>query len=75
MAFSSFNGAVQYLLCVIHVSTKYAWIKVLKDKRLNKAILHGFIDIVKESKRHQANYGLFKKENFIMALWKNGYTQ
>ena len=47
---SSFNCGVRYLLCVIYVFTKYAWIKPLKDK---KAItfLHGFIEIVNESKR------------------------
>ena len=47
---SSFNRDVKYLLCLIDVLTKYAWVKTLKDKKA-KTNLHGFIEIVKESKR------------------------
>ena len=47
---SAKNKSVEYL-CVIHVFTKYAWIKKpLKDKKA-KTVLHGFIKIVNESKR------------------------
>ena len=31
-SFSSSNQSVKYLLCVIDVFTKYAWVKLLKDK-------------------------------------------
>ena len=31
-SFSSNNKKVKYLLCVIDVFTKYAWVKPLKDK-------------------------------------------
>ena len=41
---------VKYLLCVIDVFTKYAWIKTLKDKKA-KTVLHGFTNIVNISKR------------------------
>ena len=37
-------------LCVIHVFTKYAWIKPLKYKKA-KTVSHGFIGIVNEFKR------------------------
>ena len=47
---SFFNRDVKFLLCVIHVSTKYALVKPLKDEK-DKTILHGFIDIVSKSKR------------------------
>ena len=47
---SSFNSGLKYLLCVIDVFTKYAWVKPLKDKK-SKIVLHGFIEIVKESER------------------------
>ena len=46
---SSFNGGVRYLLCVIYVFTKYAWIKPLKGKK-DKTVRHGFNEIVNESK-------------------------
>ena len=37
-----------YLLCVIVVFTKCAWVKSLKDKS-GKAVLNAFIEIVNES--------------------------
>ena len=46
---SSFKCGVKYLLCVIDVFTKYPWIKPLKDKKA-KMVLHGFSEIVYESK-------------------------
>ena len=46
---SSFDRGVKYLLCVIDVFTKYAWVKSFKDKNA-KTVLHGFIVIVNESK-------------------------
>ena len=42
---SSKNGGVKYLLCVIDVFTKYAWVKPLTDKKAN-TVLKGFIAIV-----------------------------
>ena len=46
---SSKNWGVKYLLCVIDASTKYAWTKTFKNKNA-KIVLHGFIEIVSESK-------------------------
>ena len=45
---SSKNRGVRYLLCVIDVFTKYAWLKTLKDKKA-KTVLHVFIEIVNKS--------------------------
>ena len=45
---SSKNKNVKYLLCVIDVFTKYAWVKPLKDKK-GKTVLNTFIEIVNES--------------------------
>ena len=42
------NKDVKYLLCVRYVSTKYAWVKHLKDKK-GKTVLNAFIEIVNES--------------------------
>ena len=42
------NKNVKYLLCVIDIFTKYAWVKLLKDKKC-KAVLNAFIEVVNES--------------------------
>ena len=47
---SSNNKNVRYLLCVIDVFNKYAWVKTLKDKK-DKTVLNAFIDIVNVSNR------------------------
>ena len=44
---SSKNKNVKYLLYVIDVFTKYAWIKTLKEKK-RRAILNYFMEIVNE---------------------------
>ena len=44
------NKNVRYLLCVIVIFTKYAWVKALKDKK-DKTVLNAFIEIVNESNR------------------------
>ena len=50
----TFNRGIQYLSCVIHVFTKYAWVKPLTNKKA-KVALDGFIRIVNESKRNPNN--------------------
>ena len=47
---SSKNKNIKYLLCDIDASTKYAWFKPLKDKKV-KIFLNSFIEIVNESNR------------------------
>ena len=39
---------LKYLLCVIDVFTKYAWVKPLKNQK-GKTVLNAFIEIVNES--------------------------
>ena len=51
------NWGIRYLLCVVDVFTKYAWVKPLKDKK-TKIILNGFIQVVNAD---QTNYGLIKE--------------
>ena len=46
---SSKNKNVKYLLCVLDVFTKYAWVKPLKDKK-GVTVLNDFIEVVNESK-------------------------
>ena len=45
---SSKKRNVEYLLCGIDVFTKYAWVKLLKDKQ-SKTVLNYFIEILNES--------------------------
>ena len=45
---SSKNKNVKYILCVIDMFTKYAWVKPLKDKN-SKTVLNAFMKIVNES--------------------------
>ena len=45
---SSKKKNVRYVLCVIDVFSKYAWVEPLKDKK-GKAVLNTFIEIVNES--------------------------
>ena len=46
---SSFNNVGKYLLSMVDVFTKYAFVKPLADKK-DKTVLDGFIGIVNESK-------------------------
>ena len=64
------NRGVKYLLSVIDVFTKYAWVKPLKDKKA-KTVPHCVIEI-NESKCKQTRYGLIKEKIFTIVLCKNG---
>ena len=66
------NQNVKYLLCVIDIFTIYALVKPSKDKN-GKTVLNAFIKIVNEFSHQPNNYGLMKKENFTINLWKSGY--
>ena len=48
----SFNCGVNYILSVIDVFTKFAWVTSLRDKA--KTVLNGFDEIVNES-NHKLN--------------------
>ena len=49
---SKFDKGVRFLLCVIGIFSKYAWVVPLKDKSIN--ILNTFQKILKESERSEA---------------------
>ena len=68
---SSKNENVKYLLCVIGVFTKYAWVKPLKDKK-GKTVLNYFIEIVNESNRKLNKLWVDQGRNFTINLCKNG---
>ena len=64
---SSKNKNVNYLLCVIGVFTKYAWVKPLKDKK-GKTVLNAFIEIVNESNCKPNNLWVDKRREFYKKL-------
>ena len=68
---SKFNKGFRFLLCVIDVFCKYAWVVPLKDKKC-VTITNDFQIILKESKKSQSKYGLIREVNFTIVLLKNG---
>ena len=47
---SKFNKGFRFLLCVIDIFSKYAWVVPLKDKK-GVSIVNAFQSIVKDSNR------------------------
>ena len=64
---SSNNKNVEYLLCVVDVFTKYAWIKPFKDKKC-KTVLNAFIEIVNESNCKPNKLWLNQRRKFYNKL-------
>ena len=65
-----YNKGVRFLLCVIDIFSKYAWVVPLKDKK-GVSIFTAFQSILKQSNRKQ-RYGRTKTLNFTMRLLTNG---
>ena len=59
---SKFNKEFRFLLCVIVIFSKYAWVVPLKDKK-GESIVDAFQKILDKSDR---------KANFTIILLKNG---
>ena len=57
---SKFNKRFRFLLCVIYIFSKYAWVVPLKDKK-GASIVDAFQKILKESSRHKPNKILVDK--------------
>ena len=68
---NKFNKGLRFLLCVIDIFSKYAWVVLLKDKK-GIALPNGFQKIKKNLIENQTKYGLINEENFIIILLKNG---
>ena len=51
---SKFNKGICFLLCVIEIYCKYAWVFPLKDKK-GITVTNGFRKILDESNRHKTN--------------------
>ena len=66
-----FNKIFRFLLCVIDVFSKYAWVVPLKDKK-GVSIVNPFKKTLNDSARKPNKYGLLKEVNFTIVLLKNG---
>ena len=66
---SKYNKGIIFLLCVIDICSKYAWVVPLKDKK-GISIVKAFQIILKQSNRKPNK---LKGLNFIMLILKNGY--
>ena len=53
---SKFNKGFRFLLCVIDIFSKYAWVVPLKDKK-GISIVNAFQSVLKKSNRNQIRYG------------------
>ena len=60
-----FNKEFRFLLCVIDIYNKHAWVIPLKDKK-EITITNTFQKILDESKANQIKYGLIKAANSII---------
>ena len=67
---SKFNKRFRFLLCVIDIFSKYAWVVHLKDKK-GVSIVNAFQKMLKESDR-KLKSGSIKEVNFTIVLLKNG---
>ena len=73
---SKYNKRIKYLLCLIDLHSKYAWILPLKDKKVG-SIVNAFQKILDDSKRKPNKICVDKGSEFYnrsMKLWleKNG---
>ena len=66
---SKFNKEFRFLLCVIDIFSKYAWVVPLKDKK-GIGIVNAFQKILDNA--NLIKYGLIKEVNFTIILLKNG---
>ena len=68
---SKFNKGFRFLLCVIDIFSKYAWVVPLKDKK-GITITNAFQKILKESNRKPNKIWVDKGSEFTIILLKHG---
>ena len=66
---SKFNKGLRFLLCVIAIFSKYAWVVPLKDKK-GIIIVNAFQIILKESKRKPNKIWVDKGSKFYNNSFK-----
>ena len=68
---SKFNKGFRFLLCVIDIFSKYAWVVPLKYI-IGVTIVDAFQKILDKSDVKLTKYGLIKEVDFTIILLKNG---
>ena len=68
---SNFNKGFRFLLCVIDIFSKYAWVVPLKDKK-SISIVNAFQKILKESDRKSNKIWVDQGNEFYNNSSKNG---
>ena len=71
---SKYKRRIKYLLCVIHVFTKYAWVVSLKDKK-GVTVVNAFQNILDNSKRKPNKIWVDQGNEFYKTSfkkWLNG---
>ena len=68
---SKFNKGFRFLLCVIGIFSKYAWVVSLKDKK-GISIANAFQKILVNREANPIKYGMIKEANFTIIFLKNG---
>ena len=66
---SKYNKGIRFLLCVIDIFSKYAWVIPLKDKK-RISIVKAFQSILKQSNRKPNNIWVDKWSEFYNAYFK-----
>ena len=67
---SKLDKGIRFLLCIIYIFSKYAWVVPLKDKK-GVSIVNAFQKILNDSARKPNNIQIDKEVNFIIILLKN----
>ena len=68
---SKFNKRFRFLLCVIDVYSKYAWVVPLIDKKA-LSIANAFQNILKKSNRKPNKIWIDKGSEFYKSYFKSG---
>ena len=68
---SKFNEGIKFLLCVIDIFSKYAWVVPLKDKK-GVTIVNAFQKILDDSKRKPNKIWVDKGSEFYKDQWNHG---
>ena len=68
---SKFNKGFRFLLCVIDIFSKYAWVVPLKDKK-GVSIVDAFQKILDKSRRKPNKIWVDKGSEFYNNSFKNG---
>ena len=69
---SRYNKGIRFLLCVIYIFRKYAWVVPLKDKR-GVNIVTAFQSILKQSNRKPNKIWVDKGSEFYNASFKKWF--